>query len=240
MPQAPTRTRGNGQATGLEFVEHLSPSRAQRRRAISRLVWSLAFAVVGGVVFVGLYASAGSRHPVLAMSSSVPQGARISASDLRLVRVADDPGLSPIPSSQEDSVIGRRAAVTLVPGTLLTPADLSSSPLLGAGEASVGLDLKPGQFPAGLAPGESVVVIQTQAQAQAQAPPASGTPGSPTNANVLVDRATVISVTPPNPSSGTSDEQVTLALPADLATEVVSAASAGQIALAGLGPGAGS
>jgi len=201
-------------------------------------VWSAAFAVVGGVVFVGLYASAGSRHPVLAMSSSVPQGARISASDLRLVHVADDPGLSPIPASQEDSVIGRRAAVSLVPGTLLTPADLSSSPLLGAGEASVGLDLKPGEFPAGLAPGESVVVIQTQAQAQAQ--PASGTPGSPTNANVLVDRATVISVTPPNPSSGTSDEQVTLALPADLASEVVSAASAGQIALAELGPGAGS
>jgi len=233
MPTTTTRTQGNGQAARLDLLERLSPAPTRRRKTRSRVLWTSGFAVVCGVAFAGLYMSAGSRHPVLAIAQPVQQGARITAADLRLVRVANDPGLSPIPAAQEAAVVGKRASVPLVPGTLLTPEDLSSGSLIGANQASVGLDLKPGQFPAGLAPGDSVIVIQTSAQGQ-------GTAATTGTTNVLVDQASVLSVDFPSASSGSSDEQVTLALPADIASQVVMAASAGEIAIAGLGPGAGS
>jgi hypothetical protein len=234
MATTTTRTQGNGSGTRLDLLDQLSTPPIRRRRTVSRVLWTTGFAVVCGVVFAALYVSAGSKHPVLAIEQPVQQGAQITAADIGVAHVSTDPGISPVPAAQENTVIGQRASIPLEPGTLLTRADLSSGPLLGANQASVGLDLKPGQVPAGLQPGVAVLVIQTSAQSQSAS--ASASPAS----QVIVENARVLSVVYPSANSGSSDEQVTLALPTDLASQVASLASAGEIAVAGLGPGSGS
>ena len=229
MPTTTTRTSGNGQATGLELAEQLAPGRPIRRRNWPRVGAAAALAVFCGALFVLLYASAGSRHPFLSVARPVAAGGTITAADLRIARVQADPALSPIPANDASAVVGHRASVALVPGTLLTPDDLASGPILGADQASVGLDLKPSQVPANLAPGDSVVVIATGAPGQGAAAGGSGV------ANVLVSKATVLSVTAPSTSSANGDTEVTVSVPADLAAEVATAASAGDIAVAALG-----
>jgi hypothetical protein len=234
MTTVTTRPQGDGQASGLELLDRLAPGHPRRRRNWARVGAAACLALFCGVFFVLLYASAGSRHPYLAVARPLPPGATITASDLAIARVQDDPALSPIPAGEAGAVVGRRAAVALVPGTLLTPADLASGPLLGAGEASVGLDLKPGQVPAGLVPGEAVAIIDT-----ATTPPGAGASGSGSS-NVLVAQATVLSVTAPMAGSASGDTEVTVAVPADVAAEVATAASAENVAVAALGRSGGS
>jgi Flp pilus assembly protein CpaB len=188
-----------------------------------------ALAVVCGALFVLLYQSAGSRHPFLAVARPVASGQVVAPSDLTTVRVTSDSALSPIPADEAGLVVGRHAAVALVPGTLLTPADLASGPAVGAGDASVGLDLKASQLPAGLEPGDSVLVIETPGQSQVSSQASSGT-------TTLLTQATVLSITPPPSDSPTGDTAVTLIVSTGEVVSVVEASSAGQISLAGLGP----
>ncbi|HMK63069.1 MAG TPA: SAF domain-containing protein [Acidimicrobiales bacterium] len=229
MPSS-TRVTGNGQATGLDLLDQLTPGRAPRRRNWPRVGAAVALAVFCGALFVLLYASAGARHPYLAVALPVAAGNTITAADLTTARVQSDAALSPIPASEAEAVVGRHAAVALVPGTLLTPADLAAGPVLGADEASVGLDLKPGEVPGDLVPGANVVVIDTSSSGQTSSPVP----------DVLVSQAPVLSVVQPTANSADGDTQVTLAVPADLAADVATAASGGDVAIAGLGSGAGS
>jgi hypothetical protein len=240
---APAQT--NGQASGQDPFDQLVPGRPPRRRNWPRVGAGVALAVASGAVFVALYASAGSRHPYLAVTRPVAAGQRITASDLATVRLTSAPSLSPIPADEASGVIGRRAAVALVPGTLLTQADLASGPVLGAGQASVGLDLKPGQVPAGLVPGAVVAVVETAAAGPVSVPvgaaPSSVTEGESLGQSpgILAARATVLSVVVPTANSATGDTEVTIAVPVGVAPGVAQAAAAGQVAVVELGSAGG-
>src|SRR5690606_5322601 len=52
----------------------------------------------------------GPSQEYLALARDVPVGAQVTASDLRVVRLNASPGLSPVPLSEVDEVIGRYAA----------------------------------------------------------------------------------------------------------------------------------
>ena len=128
-------------------------------------------------------------------------------------------------------IVGKVAAVSLVPGELVTSGQLSIGPRLAAGQAVVGLSLRPGQFPAGLRPPDQVMVVD--AGTGGESPNASATPSSPA---VLVARAEVFSV------DVAADGQTTVAsviTPQSLAPQVVEAGAKGGVSLVLLG-GAGS
>ena len=232
MPSATARTSGNGRLTSPDLLEQLAPAPGRRRRNWPRVGAASALALLCGALFVLLYASAGSRHPFLAVARAVAPGQVITSADLTTARVPSDPALSPIPADEASLVIGRHAAVALVPGTLLTSSDVASGPLVASGDASVGLDLKPGQLPAGLEPGDSVLVIQT---AGPQSSALSGF-GQPT----VLGKATVLALRSPPADSPTGDTVVTLVVSTSQVAQVVDEASAGQISLAGLGSTVGS
>lgn len=232
MPSATARTSGNGRLTSPDLLEQLAPAPGRRRRNWPRVGAATALALLCGALFVLLYASAGSRHPFLAVARAVAPGQLITSTDLTTARVTSDAALSPIPADEANLVVGRHAAVALLPGTLLTLSDLASGPLVAPGDASVGLDLKPGQLPAGLEPGDSVLVIQT-AGSQSSALSSSSEP-------TVLGRATVLAVTPPPTDSPTGNTVVTLVVSTSQVAQVVDEASAGQISLAGLGATAGS
>lgn len=225
-----TRTKPVTNGTGPDLFAHLGGAAPRHHRNWPRVGAAVGLAVLCGVVFVLLLGNAGSRHPVLALDRAVPAGSELSANDFTTVGVASDPGLTPIPASDLGTVVERRAAVALEPGTLLTPGDLTTAPVVASGSTTVGLELKPGQAPGDLAPGEDVMIVETAT---------SNGPGTASSSpTVLVQSARVLAVT--SASGGSGDTSLTIIVPANVAPAVVNAASAGTIAIAALGPLGGS
>lgn len=175
---------------------------------------------------VTLFSGAGERRPVLALRNAVAMGSPIQAADLTVVRVSVDPGLRVVPASERAKMVGRVAGITLLPGTLLSPSQLDGQPALAAGRAIVGLALKPGQYPPGLRPGDSVLVVVT--------PPANAGPAEGTTAiEASVLRSKVTAVEP----RGAADpaEIVSVEIPELSVPAVINAASAGRTSLARTG-----
>ncbi|MCX4581076.1 SAF domain-containing protein [Streptomyces sp. NBC_01571] len=99
---------------------------------------------LGGAVVV---ARAGDRVDVLAIARDVPAGHRLTAQDLTTVSFAKDPGLSSVAAAQRATVIGKRAAVDLRHGGLLSPAQLTPGGALGDAAQVVGVEVKRGNAP---------------------------------------------------------------------------------------------
>ncbi|HLX87909.1 MAG TPA: SAF domain-containing protein, partial [Acidimicrobiales bacterium] len=113
-------------------------------------------------LFASAYLKASHQTAVLAVAHSVPQGSFVYAGDLTVVHISTSGRLFPIPSADASRVVGRRAAVALVPGSLLTMGDLSGTAPVPKGLAVVGVEVKSAQLPAeGVASGESVDVVLT-------------------------------------------------------------------------------
>jgi hypothetical protein len=147
----------------------LGPPKRRRRPAL----WGLGLALIagGGAAAAITVTAAGHRLPVLALVRAVSAGEPISAADLAVAHVAADPALNPVPASEEGMVTGLLAAVDLRPGTLLTREELSTVGIPTAGQALIGVSLKPGQLPARpLARGDRVLAVQTLVQTSVQDP----------------------------------------------------------------------
>jgi hypothetical protein len=201
----------------------VGPPPRERRPAL--LVGAVLLIVVSAAIITSLFLQVGNRIEVLAVARTVPIGRPIAVEDLKRVRIATDPGLQTIPVSAADQVIGKPAATTLLPGTLLAPEQLRASQLPGAGQAIVGLDLKGAQMPVPadqLQPGAKVRIIATLAPA--------GTPSArlDTQGGVLVDQAQVFSVQ----AVETSDTiHVAVVVAEREASRVLRAAASGQAGL---------
>lgn len=140
------------------------------RRSAPMAVAGVACVLVGALVFLGLYTGMDRRQEVLAVARPVAAGQVIAAQDLRIVRVSAAEGVAPVQASRSSSVVGKTAAVPLVPGTLLVGGQVGPPSALQAGQAIVGLALKAGQAPASLPPGTRVQVVDTLKSANGDAP----------------------------------------------------------------------
>src|SRR5215213_7029217 len=162
-PPAPSPPAG-GRAPQRAPAVRVGPPPRERRPAL--LVGAVLLIVVSAAIITSLFLQVGNRTEVLAVARTVPIGRPIAVEDLKRVRIATDPGLHTIPVSAADQVIGKTAATTLLPGTLLAPEQLGASQLPAAGQAIVGLDLKGAQMPVPadqLQPGAKVRIIATLA-----------------------------------------------------------------------------
>jgi Flp pilus assembly protein CpaB len=219
----------------------LSVRRPKRRPLLA--IGSLALVTVCAASFLSLYVRAGGRTSVLAVTRSVPAGQNITAGDLAIVRVSLSPGLSVINAASLDQVVGRRAAVQLEPGDLLSPSDLSNGAGLPPGDAIVGVATKPGQVPAnGVQPGDRVDVVLTAVSGvspsavdgssvpSGTSASAQGLPGS-----LLAQNATVTEVSTEASSDGTT--VVSLMVSSAVAPAIASASTSGSVALVLVDPG---
>ena len=176
--------------------------------------------------FAYTYSQAGQRRSVLAVARPVPAGQELVAGDLKEALVSVDPALRPVPANRQASVIGRSAAVALVPGTLLSEAQLATGPLVPSGRDIVGLSLKAGQVPLGVRVGDRVIVIRTPTN------PTSGN-GSTVNevvAPILAANGQVLAV---DTASATNGGTTVLSVVVDSrnAASVAAAAASGQASL---------
>lgn len=97
-------------------------------------------------------------------------GQVVTEQDLGEASVALDPAVKAVRADDLKSVVGKRAAVELKPGSLLSPSQVTKDSLVKPGEQLVPIGLKPDQVPAtALVPGQTVRLVQVPAQGAAAA-----------------------------------------------------------------------
>jgi hypothetical protein len=182
--------------------------------------------IAGGALGAGLLVmQSGKRVAAVEVTGEIGVGEQIPASSLTEVQVASNTGLDYVPWSQVSQVTQFYAAVTLPPGTLLTPQMVVKASTVTAGAAQVGLALHDGQMPTQLTVGSHVDVYDSTTN-----PDCPGAGGQ-----ALAVNAIVLSVA--SPGVGGQQTEVTLALNPVDAGQVSCNASAGDVALAVLPAG---
>ncbi|GII34917.1 hypothetical protein [Planotetraspora mira] len=201
----------------------------ERKPALAALAVFLI--LIGSLGATLLVIRTGDRVSAVRIVEQVGAGQLIPASAIQEVQIADT-GIDYVSWKFSDQVEKTYAAVTLLPGTLLTDQMVTkSSSTVGPGKAIVGLALKDGQVPVGLIKGDVVQVIYVPSSAKEAT---SREPGS-TPQRILSSEALVTRVG--DAESRSSSGLVSVVVDATIAPTVALYASSGQIALIAL-PGA--
>ena len=248
-----TDTLARHRRSGPEAADPLRPPTGRRNRRSALLIGSLVLVFASIAGFAELYSSADHKVPAVVLVRSVTQGHVLTQSDLGVADVALSSGVGYVPVDQASQLAGKRTAAAIPSGSLLTLADVTTAPAIGPGDAVVGIALKQGSLPAaGLSPGDLVMVVQTAGPgAVIGTPPAAGTPagtggmitaqaaggavssgGRGGASGVLIASASVFGVAVPNGTAGGGYSLiVSLEVPSSVASDVATAAGAGQVSL---------
>lgn len=189
-PRAPTATAGLGARSRGAAARPGALGRELPRipRRYGQWAGAVVFIAIAVLISGWLWQQKSDRVEALALVHAVAAGSVIERGDLDVVEVAGVHGA--LTSSAADEVVGRTAAVELVPGQILNQAMLATAPTPGPGERVVGVQLDATRAPAGLAPGDAVRVLAVAAVDDTGSSDQLGTP------RVLADAATVVSAEP--------------------------------------------
>ncbi|MGA2208957.1 MAG: SAF domain-containing protein [Acidimicrobiales bacterium] len=259
MPLAPLRSRPDEHTEPGFDLGPVRRGRSRRPRRTSNpesrrpLMSALGVLVVLVCALLGAEVAAHANHRSrdLAVATYVPQGAAITAADLTIVSLTAGSGVSAVPSSESESVLGRRASEPLEPGSLLVPDDLTAAAPLPAGDALVGTSLANDQAPAGLTPGDSVLIVlggqgaglpgSASGDGEVASTPSSSTTGTtPAAVSGTLAVGTVYAISLPTSGSAASSsdsEIVTLEVPRSAAALVTAASAVSDISLAQISEG---
>jgi hypothetical protein len=215
-PRSPSRPGGTPSRPAPAVV-----GRPGRQRRWSLALLAVLLTVGSALAFVVLWMNAGDRRPVLAMAADVAAGQQIEATDLVVVRVSTETGVTPIPASERDDVVGQVAAVDLLQGMLLVEEAIGENRGLEPGTALIAVPVPAEELPSpDLEPGDRVVVYRTTSdlvdQSEISADP--------------IGEGRVFAVERGDGSSDTVS--VSLAVDSGLATDIAAAIRADRIYLA--------
>lgn len=163
----PQALRGQGLSThadanGRGGVPGRVVGRLARQRRPAWIAAGVALVALAVLVNVYLFTAAGHRVAVVRVARNVAIGQQLVRADLDTSSVVVGPGVQVIPARQLGEVVGRRAAVDLRSGTLLSASQITTALSPQPGQALVTVALKPGQLPpGGLAPGSRLRVVST-------------------------------------------------------------------------------
>ncbi|MER6943385.1 hypothetical protein ABT294_05110 [Nonomuraea sp. NPDC000554] len=193
----------------------------ERKPALAALAVLL---ILGGALATTLLVlRSGDRISAIRVTQQVGAGQPFTAQSIEEVQIADT-GINYVSWSQRANVLRSFAAVTVLPGTLLTnEMGARASQELGPGKAKIGLALKPGQAPAGLKEGDRVQVIHVPGRSSQE------------KSEVLAESALVFDVGEPGRTGGSG--VITVIVDSTVSPEIAGFASSGEIAVAEL-PGA--
>jgi hypothetical protein len=204
---------------------------AKPRRNSTLIAVGVLLMVGCGLIAAVLQMRATSKTSVLAIAHQIPAGQVVKSSDLSTVEISGGAGLSAIAARDQAAVVGKTAAVSLMPGTLVTRNQLAVSTSVTKGKVVIGLALKAGQVPTShLKAGDDVLVMATGPAAQLSSGDSSGAGANnvPQGA-VLVRHARVFGV---DGGSRISDNtSVSILIDEADAPAVAAASSAGQVTL---------
>lgn len=159
------------------------PTRARRNpRWIAIGVVALCLGALGAFF---LYTDLSRAQTVVVVTQTVYRGSVVQAEDLSIATVGDTPGLRTVPGDQLEALVGQRATVDLVAGSLLPDGVIGQVDVPAARRALVGINLSTGRAPVGyLTPGSAVRLIAI--------PPEGAEPGFTDASSNLAVQARVV------------------------------------------------
>jgi len=226
MATTATATRSNGQRAS-EGARPTGTRVSGRHRQLPLVVVGVLLVVGCALAFTDASLQLGSREEVLVVAQPLDAGQVLTTGDLRAVRVSTGDGLDAVLVGEESSVVGRRVAVPLVAGAVLTSSEVGNAPPVGSGSDVVAIGLKAGSYPPDLAPGDRVQVVPVASSSSGSN--GTVTSGSPVGATVLA--VDVASADSDNPTV------FSLQVSSSDAEEVASLAAAGEASLIEVGAG---
>jgi len=136
-----------------------APVAARTRRQPRWIAAGLLAICLGALGAVLLFTEAVSSRSVVMVATNVSRGEQVEAADLSTVTIGSAPGIRTVPADQLTALVGRRATVDLVAGSLL-PDGVIGDVTLRSGYAQLGLKLAPGRLPLDpLPPGTAVQLV---------------------------------------------------------------------------------
>lgn len=167
--------------TGTAPVPHLVPPPKIRRRPV-HIVATIAAIFIGASIAAWGWTATTTSEEVIAARTTIPRGAVITADDLTTAQISSDNTLKVVPSQDIDELVGKRAALDIAAGGLLTPEMATEDNMPPQGQSIVGISLTPAQVPA-MTPrsGDKVRIVATAGEG---GDTSSGTPLT-TSAEVL-------------------------------------------------------
>lgn len=180
---------------------HFETTVKPRRRPVF-VAAGIAIVVVGALLIAQLIHAGQTENRVLEVRSDVGRGEVIRDTDLVAVTVGQVGNVSTVPADQLDALVGKRAAVDLRSGSLLSAGAIGAADTVPVpGKSLVGLKLAPGQVPIGdLTAGAKLRLIQTSAlNGSATATDAANTNGQSWDATMAAstkgtDQVTLVNV----------------------------------------------
>jgi hypothetical protein len=154
------RRTGPHPATPETATSITPPPKLRRRPAL--VVAAVIVTALGCLLGAWAWSATTNTYEVLAARDTIHRGEVIEAEDIQRIRISGDPALSPVPASAYEDVIGRRAALDIAAGGLLTSESTADEPLPTQGQSIVGISLTPAQVPGmPLYGGDKVRIIVT-------------------------------------------------------------------------------
>lgn len=151
------------EASAAAATPLVPPPKLRRRPAL--VAGAIVAICLGAILAAWAWTSTTHTQEVLAARETIARGSVIGAADLQRVRINADPALHPLPASAYEDVVGKRAALDIAAGGLLTAEATTSVALPPAGMSVVGIALTPAQAPAvRLQSGDRVRIVATPGQ----------------------------------------------------------------------------
>ena len=210
------RTARRGEAPAAPMVAERLPVVRRRRRPAHAMAGAFVLLICA---YVGAqFALHGQpTAELVTVVRPVAAGQALTAADLGTTHLSGG-GVHGFAGSTIDALVGRRTAVSLPAGTLLSNALLTDATSPGPGQQVLAMALRAGAYPPGLQPGQAVGVLQVPSTAA----------GTGMASLVLAGRARVVAV---QADAGSGVTVVSLALDNARVLDVARAAAAGAVTL---------
>lgn len=133
--------------TGNAPAPRLVPPPKIRRRPV-HIIATIAAIFIGAAIAAWGWTATTTSEAVVAARTTIPRGAVITADDLTTTQISGDNTLKVVPGDDVDELVGKRAALDIAAGGLLTPEMTTDDNMPPAGRSIVGVSLTPAQVPA--------------------------------------------------------------------------------------------
>jgi hypothetical protein len=126
------------------------PPRVPGRRNPKWIALGVVALCLGGLLSYVIYARLANETAVVSVAQTVYRGEVIDAADLTTITLQGTSIAQAVPAADLDAMIGKRAAVDLVAGSVLVASAVTAESIPAVGRAVVGLKLSAGRTPTSL------------------------------------------------------------------------------------------
>ena len=126
------------------------PPRLPARRNPKWIALGVVALCLGGLLSYVIYARLANETAVVTVAQTVYRGEVIDAADLSTITLQGNSIAQAVPAVDLDAMVGKRAAVDLVAGSVLVASAVTDESIPATGRAVVGLKLSAGRTPTSL------------------------------------------------------------------------------------------